>query len=186
MGLDSVELALAMEEEFGVMIPDDELYKMLTVGDTFEYLKQRLKSSPPEHCAKQRIFFRFRNALIKNYNISRNQIKVDTKLNEIVPTEELKQGWPFLKKYIDLEYPDYEESEKWFGLTMGVHKNTDKLTIGEIVTTMVTLNEEKIIPEPGTHDQLWVSLTKLIKNQTGVKTQEIQPDSRYVKDLGVD
>lgn len=37
--LDIVELIMAMEEEFETEIPDEEAEKILTVGDTIEYLK---------------------------------------------------------------------------------------------------------------------------------------------------
>lgn len=36
--LDLVELIMAMEEEFGVEIPDDDAEKILTVGDALDYL----------------------------------------------------------------------------------------------------------------------------------------------------
>ena len=56
MGLDYVELILALEAEFGIKIEEKDCQNMLTVGDTFEYLKIRLESSPPAHCAKQKFF----------------------------------------------------------------------------------------------------------------------------------
>lgn len=37
--LDIVELIMAMEEEFEIEIPDEEAEKILTVGDTIEYVK---------------------------------------------------------------------------------------------------------------------------------------------------
>ena len=36
--LDSVELNMALEEQFGVSIPDEELGNMKTVGDIYNYL----------------------------------------------------------------------------------------------------------------------------------------------------
>jgi len=39
--LDIVELIMAMEEEFETEIPDEEAEKILTVGDTIEYIKAR-------------------------------------------------------------------------------------------------------------------------------------------------
>ncbi len=37
--LDIVELVMAMEEEFGVSIPDEEAERITTVGDAVEYVK---------------------------------------------------------------------------------------------------------------------------------------------------
>ena len=43
--LDLVELVMALEEEFGLDIPDDDADKMKTVGDALNYLKQHASAS---------------------------------------------------------------------------------------------------------------------------------------------
>ncbi len=37
--LDTVELVMAFEEEFGIEIPDEEAEKILSVGQAIEYIK---------------------------------------------------------------------------------------------------------------------------------------------------
>jgi acyl carrier protein len=39
--LDTVELVMALEEEFGVEIPDEEAEKILTVQQAIDYIKER-------------------------------------------------------------------------------------------------------------------------------------------------
>ena len=39
--LDTVELVMALEEEFGLEIPDEAAEKILTVRDAIEYIKDR-------------------------------------------------------------------------------------------------------------------------------------------------
>ena len=39
--LDTVELVMAFEEEFGLEIPDDEAEKLQTVGDALNYMRQK-------------------------------------------------------------------------------------------------------------------------------------------------
>ena len=41
--LDIVELVMAMEDEFGIEIPDDEAEKIKTVKDVIEYIKANAK-----------------------------------------------------------------------------------------------------------------------------------------------
>ncbi|MCS7183574.1 MAG: acyl carrier protein [Thermoanaerobaculum sp.] len=43
--LDTVELIMAFEEEFGVEIPDEAAEKIRTVGDAIAYLKEHIKES---------------------------------------------------------------------------------------------------------------------------------------------
>ncbi len=39
--LDTVELVMAFEEEFGIEIPDEEAEKILTVQNAIDYIKER-------------------------------------------------------------------------------------------------------------------------------------------------
>ena len=41
--LDTVELVMAFEEEFGVEIPDDAAETILTVGDAIKFIKENSK-----------------------------------------------------------------------------------------------------------------------------------------------
>ncbi len=41
--LDTVELVMAFEEEFGVEIPDDQAETIVTVGDAVKYLEKASK-----------------------------------------------------------------------------------------------------------------------------------------------
>jgi len=40
--LDTVELLMALEDEFGITIPDEDQEKITTVGSAVEYLKAKL------------------------------------------------------------------------------------------------------------------------------------------------
>ena len=39
--LDTVELVMALEEEFGIEIPDEEAEKMTSVGEAIRYVEQK-------------------------------------------------------------------------------------------------------------------------------------------------
>ena len=39
--LDTVELVMALEEEFGIEIPDEEAEKLITVGDALRYIGEK-------------------------------------------------------------------------------------------------------------------------------------------------
>src|SRR5438046_9315777 len=52
--LDTVELVMAFEEEFGCEIPDDAAETILTVGDAIKFLEKNPKSSlpAPQRCLR--------------------------------------------------------------------------------------------------------------------------------------
>ena len=39
--LDTVELVMALEEEFGIEIPDEDAEKLATVGDALRYIEEK-------------------------------------------------------------------------------------------------------------------------------------------------
>ena len=41
--LDTVELVMALEEEFGIEIPDEDAEKMTAVGDALKYIEEKVK-----------------------------------------------------------------------------------------------------------------------------------------------
>ncbi len=49
MGLDAVELVMAVEDEFGIVISDKEAEKIQTVGQLYDYVREavKIKMRPP-------------------------------------------------------------------------------------------------------------------------------------------
>ncbi len=41
--LDTVELVMALEEEFGIEIPDEDAEKLTTVGEAIKYIEEKAK-----------------------------------------------------------------------------------------------------------------------------------------------
>jgi acyl carrier protein len=41
--LDTVELIMALEEEFGIEVPDEEAEKLISVGDVIRYIEENKK-----------------------------------------------------------------------------------------------------------------------------------------------
>ncbi len=44
--LDTVELVMALEEEFKIEIPDEDAEKITTVGDAIKYIEEKTSSQP--------------------------------------------------------------------------------------------------------------------------------------------
>ena len=43
--LDTVELVMGLEEEFGIEIPDEDAEKMTTVGDAIKYIEEKANAA---------------------------------------------------------------------------------------------------------------------------------------------
>jgi len=182
MGLDSVELALAIEDEFEITIPDNYAAKIITVGDAYEYLKKQLKAQPSIECPSQKVFHRVRQALMKNYGLPRESITLDTRLKDLKPRKELAEGWLYFQLFAELRVPEFTAAKFLFGPRV----YTDSLTIRQVVLGMMALNDEKIVVPYGSNDDIWIRLVKVIVRQTNVSIQQITPEASFSRDLGID
>ncbi len=94
-GLDSVELLMAIEEEFGIDIPDKHAEGIVTVGMMYDYLKARISETPTQTCLTQRLFYKLRRALLTNFRLNRRDIRPETKLSDLMSTDEIEEGCRF-------------------------------------------------------------------------------------------
>jgi hypothetical protein len=182
MGLDSVELVMAIEEEFGLDIPDHDAEKMITVGDVYEWLRFRLSTADPRACLTQRVFYKLRRALIENYNVSRHTIAPDTRLTELLPLSVVEEGWPFLQMFIDLKTPPFKVANEFLGFRL----SEQSLTMRELVQSLIKLNDEAFSPEHESERELWDRLVRVFVRQLNVRPEEVVLGASITRDLGVD
>jgi len=179
--LDSVELLMAIEEEFGLDIPDYTAEHLTTVGLMYHYLRENVKTTTPSQCLSQKIFYKLRRALIANYGLSRHLITPDTTLTELLTKDQIEQGWPYMQLFIDLETPPFEVASEMLGFTISERV----LTMRELVATLTYLNGKKLFPDATTDDAIWNRLVTVIVNETCVSPGEIVPDASFTRDLGI-
>jgi hypothetical protein len=182
MGMDTVELVMAIEEEFGIDIPNQEAETLTTVGEMYDYLRLILGTKSPAHCMSQRLFYKVRRALIENYGVPRQSITVDSMLKDIVPESELKQSWPYLEVFSQLTFPRLDPG--WWPIASRLR--FDQVTLRELIATMLVLNAEKLLIEPDTDEGIWVRMCKVIVTEFNFNADEIRPGASFTKDLGLD
>lgn len=90
MGLDSVELVMAIEEEFQLVIADEEAGNIQTPRELTDLLYSKLRQSRNDPCQSQHAFYVVRNTLVEVAGIKKNQIKPHTNLNTLIPKENRK------------------------------------------------------------------------------------------------
>jgi acyl carrier protein len=93
MGLDSVELLLAIEEEFQITLTDDEAFKSETPNLLTDKVYSKLRKSRQEVCPSIHGFFVVRKILIEQLEISREKIKPETMLDEVINEKSRKKIW---------------------------------------------------------------------------------------------
>lgn len=84
MGLDGVELVMAVEEEFGCDIDDAAAEKMRTPRDMIDYVCATLRAAH-DGCASQQAFYRVRRVLMELTGRPRREISPATPIEELFP-----------------------------------------------------------------------------------------------------
>ena len=65
MGLDLLEFTLAIEESFGLYLPEADAVRLVTPGQIIDYLEGRLPPAVSPQCLDQLAFYHIRRASMK-------------------------------------------------------------------------------------------------------------------------
>lgn len=93
MGLDAVELILAVEEKFGISISDEEAQNALTVGDLKRLVRAKLDRIDTDACLSQRAFHLIRKNAMDEFGLPRRSLRPDTQLEDVVPRTNRRERW---------------------------------------------------------------------------------------------
>lgn len=85
MGLDAVELVMAVEDAFDVRIEDDEAVKMQTPRDVIDFVWRKVRHADATVCLTQRSFNLLRATLMRHVPLKRRDIKPAALLSELIP-----------------------------------------------------------------------------------------------------
>ncbi|MBX9947841.1 MAG: hypothetical protein K2Y39_01635 [Candidatus Obscuribacterales bacterium] len=182
MGLDTVELFLGFEEEFGVEIPDEEAERMTTVRDVVMFMKKKLAVTAPEECFSQKVFYKLRRSLIENYGLQRHQITRRTVLSDLISLQEIEEGWPYLPMFLELETPSFKRAREFFGREF----NIEVLTIEEIIYRLISLNKEKLGYSDPEEEEIFQRVVDATVKQLNVNRDAVTMDASFTWDLGAD
>jgi hypothetical protein len=93
MGLDAVELVMAVEEKFGINITDEEATKTLTVGDLKHLVRTKLDVADVDGCLTQHAFHLIRKNATAEFGILRRNLRPDTTLETVIPQTTRRESW---------------------------------------------------------------------------------------------
>lgn len=111
MGLDTVELVMAFEETFEIVIPDEAAERIVTVRDAIDYIYAQVPHSDSQVCRTQRAFHRLRSTLRAELHVDHSSVKPGTPWETLLPLEQRRDLWQRLKSVTGApEWPALERS----------------------------------------------------------------------------
>ncbi|NGZ83016.1 hypothetical protein [Duganella aceris] len=102
MGLDTVELVLAIEDEFGIRINHQIAKTLRTPGDVADYVMSRVRTEINSSCLAQVGFYRVRSVLVMTFNASHSDIHPTTPLAGLLHAD-IKHAWPALGRALQAD-----------------------------------------------------------------------------------
>jgi acyl carrier protein len=112
MGLDGVELVIAVEEEFEMVLSDSEAEASMTVGSLVDLVYSRLRHKKEQPCPSQQGFYIVQKKLMDHLDLPRSAIKPETELNTLIPKLNRRRVWNALVKSLT----DNKHKRPWPGL----------------------------------------------------------------------
>lgn len=110
MGLDSVELVMAIEDEFEILLPETEVIPADTVGKVVDLVYARLRHSEQQPCPSQHGFYVVRRTLMERLGLKRSAIKPGSQLGSLIPQPDRRRVWPDLLRRLT------DDQTTWPGL----------------------------------------------------------------------
>jgi acyl carrier protein len=105
MGLDTVELVIRVEDTFGISISDSEAGKIFTVGQLHSCVMAKLGQAEKPGCLSSLAFYRARRAMTELWSVSRNKVRLETQLVELVPSDDRPSQWQQFGDSLGLRLP---------------------------------------------------------------------------------
>ncbi|MGM0494850.1 MAG: hypothetical protein ACQER1_18095 [Armatimonadota bacterium] len=108
MGLEGVELILAVEDEFGIRVPEERAQEMETVRDLYDYIVDTLVSNRPGVCPSMFVFYRMRRALGESLGLNRRSITPDSDFRELLAESTRPRHWERMRDDVGLKIADLQ------------------------------------------------------------------------------
>ncbi len=135
MGLDIVELVMDAEDEFEINLLDTDTFT--TVGEMEELVWKKLQQkAEPGVCPNVIFALRLRHALVANAGASRAQIRLTTKMDDVLPKSSRAKVWTQMTQAVGVPLPKLSYSRRLvslFWLTVTVLCGWAAFSVGKAV-----------------------------------------------------
>ncbi len=108
MGLDIVELIMAVEDTFEISVEDSSAERIVTVGDLHAFVLSRHSVSVNGTCLTSHTFYRLRSALVESSEACRTEISPRSQLDLLVEGHQRRATWRKLEDHLGWDLPSLE------------------------------------------------------------------------------
>ena len=178
MGLDSVEFLMALEESFGVYIPDVDAVALATPRKVIEYLADRLTPADSSQCLDQMAFYSVRRAAMQVLDQPRTAFTPQTRWEAMFHPKHHRRQWELVGQETGLP--------KWPSLKLWGSFPSEVETVGGTARYLAAKCSSalKRRAPTWTKKEITETVSRLMSIELGITKFGL--DDRFVQDLGVD
>lgn len=197
MGLDSVELIMSIEDQFGIAIPDAECEEICTVQQAIDCVFDKIKIHPNNKCLSQIVFYRIRK-ILEQFGNDKQNITPNTRMSDVLSKTNLAADWKLLETKLQLKIPDLVDLDldktlnkevKFLGFkildrTEPVAQNT----VRKLIDWIISMNFDTLISIEDISSKYEIEriICAIVETSTGVPLSEIELHHSFTDDLGID
>jgi hypothetical protein len=186
MGLDLVELLIAVETAFDLDISDDQAGAIITPRDLIAHLASRLpRADPPSRlCLGQRAFYRLRAACQRELGLDRSQLRPSTAVVAILSPHARKQQWSSIQRHLGATvWPGLRQNTLMIKL-----RGDDDLTLGETATRLAQWHPA-LLKDAGsgwTVAEIERTVITILEELCGIDMRQYSLDAGFSDGLGLE
>ena len=179
LGLDSVEFLMAIEDAFGITIPNTDAEQLATPRLLADYLEGRLGGhNASVACRTQRAFYRVRSAVVRAHRVPREVLQPSTPWADVLPRRGFRNEWRRMKHVVGVP--------AWPGTSLFGRSPASAGTLGDTARFLAT-NAPAALMRP---DEDWSrpEIERLIKEllETDLGIRSFSWNASFAQDLRVD
>jgi hypothetical protein len=178
MGLELVEFTLAVEDAFGIFIPDTEAAAIITPGQLVEYVEMRIGKGVSLKCLEQRAFYKLRRAGMQVLSCPREAFKPDNSWVKLLHPKQHNRQWGLLKSAAGIS--------PWPRLKPLLSFGPTTQTVGQTARTVAATAAASLLRSNEGFNRIDIEkiIQGLMREQLGIT--KFEWSDRFLQDLGLD
>lgn len=118
MGMDGVEIVMAVEDAFDIHVSDAEAEILVTPGQLIELVQKKVAAVNTDTCLNHRAFNWLRQYLVARYGLARTSVKPTKKLGLVIPKSQRKVFLNQIVLEIGADRPPLLERPLWLKVSL--------------------------------------------------------------------
>jgi acyl carrier protein len=195
MGLDSVELVVAVERYFKINIADADAEKIYTIQNMVDCVAEHLNVAATDSKLRNDLFEKTKTCIQQVYT-QHNTIQLNSLVCAYISIDD-KEKWKAFEQAIGLKVPRPERphnSNHPIGnainklLSSSVLYKAEKITFEQLIDAIAACNYQTLINSNSIKSkyEIYTAISGITVEKIGVDYYEIGADKSFTNDLGID